>query len=79
MGTTRPEREEPLARAAYVAAARRFVQAVSALLARGVPIDPGAPGQVRDWTAADVAVLQELYGSLGEMIRARRFWDGLRR
>ena len=79
MGYTRPEREAPLARARYVAAARRFVRAMTALLARGVPVDPGDPAQVREWTAADVAVLRELHRALEEMLSARRNWDQLRR
>jgi hypothetical protein len=62
-----------------VAAARRFVHAFTALLARGVPIDPGRPDQVRDWTAEDVAVLREVHTALGEMLTARQHWDGLRR
>ncbi|GAA4606331.1 hypothetical protein BJY16_005775 [Actinoplanes octamycinicus] len=79
MGTTRPERELPLARTRYVAAARRFVRAFAGVLARGVPIDPGPPGHPRDWTRADVAALQELHTALGEMLTARRGWDTSRR
>jgi hypothetical protein len=79
VGSTRPEREEPLARTAYVAAARRFVNAWAALLAQGVPIDSGDPGHVRNWTAADVAVLQEVNAALDRMLATRRSWDALRR
>lgn len=79
VGSTRPEREEPLARTAYVAAARRYVSASAALLAQGVPIDPGQPDQVRDWAATDIAVLREVHAALGEMLTARRNWDALRR
>ncbi|WP_328475807.1 hypothetical protein OHA21_20295 [Actinoplanes sp. NBC_00393] len=79
MGNTRPERQAPLARSRYVAAARRFVRAYATLLARGVPIDPGRDVKVRDWTAVDVAVLRELHEALGQMLDARREWDGLRR
>ncbi|MEU4689083.1 hypothetical protein [Actinoplanes sp. NPDC023714] len=75
----RPERELPLARTTYVAAARRFLQAMSGVLARGVPIDPGHPDRIRDWGAQDVAALRELHTALGEMLEARRAWDGLRR
>jgi hypothetical protein len=49
------------------------------VLARGVPTDPGREVKVRDWTAADVAVLRELHEALGQMLDARREWDGLRR
>ena len=80
MGNTRPEREEPLARIAYIAAARRFVGAFAAFVARGVPIDPGSSGRdVRDWSAADVAVLRELHAAMGEVLKTRRVYDGLRR
>lgn len=79
VGNTRAEREEPLARTTYVAAARRFVRAFASVLALGVPIDPGRAGQVRGWTGADVAALRELHAALGEMLAARRSWDELRR
>lgn len=79
MGSTRPEREEPLARTRYVAAARRYLEAVSAVLAAGVPIDPGAPGAVRNWTARDVAALRELHAALGDLLDTRRSWDARRR
>jgi hypothetical protein len=78
MGSTRPEREAPLARTSYVAAARRFVQAFASVLAIGVPIDPGRDGAVREWSAADVKVLRELHAALGEMLEKRRSWDRLR-
>jgi hypothetical protein len=63
----------------YIAAARRFVRAFAAVLAVGVPIDPGTPAQVRDWTPADISALRELHEALGEMLAGRRRWDGLRR
>ena len=75
----RPERELPLARTTYVAAARRFVRALTGVVARGVPIDPGRPDKIREWSADDVAALQELHAALGEMLDTRRTWDGLRR
>jgi hypothetical protein len=79
MGNTRPEREAPLARTAYVAAARRYVQALGAFFAQGVPLDPGAPTRVRNWTTSDVAVLRELHAALGDVLSTRRRWDELRR
>lgn len=79
MGSTRPEREEPLARTRYVAAAHRFVGAFTALLARGVPFDPGRAGHVREWSAEDIAVLRELHAALGEVLSSRRSWDAVRR
>jgi hypothetical protein len=66
VGNSRAEREEPLARTAYVAAARRFVTAFSAVLASGVPIDPGRPpDKAPGWTAAHIAALRELHAALG--------------
>ncbi|AEV86788.1 hypothetical protein ACWT_5770 [Actinoplanes sp. SE50] len=62
MGNVRPEREIPLARATYVAAAGRYLNAVRNVAARGVPIDPGDP--VREWTAADAAA-REIREELG--------------
>jgi hypothetical protein len=79
MGSTRPKRQLPLARTAYVSAARRFARAFTALLAHGVPIAPGREPSVREWTAQDVAVLRELHEALGQMLKTRREWDGLRR
>jgi hypothetical protein len=79
MGNTRPEREAPLARTAYVAAARRYVQALGAFFAQGVPLDPGSPSRVRNWTASDVAVLRELHAVLDDVLTTRRRWDELRR
>lgn len=80
MGSTRPEREESLARTSYFAAARRFVSAFAHLVARGVPIDPGSSVRsVRAWQAQDVQVLQELHAALGEMLDARRTYDRVRR
>jgi hypothetical protein len=80
VGNTRAEREEPLARTAYVAAERRFVTAFASVLALGVPIDPGQPPRaVPAWTAAHVAALRELHAALGAMLSARRRWDALRR
>jgi hypothetical protein len=80
VGNTRAEREEPLARTAYVAAARRFVTASASVLALGVPIDPGQPPRpVPAWTAEHVAALRELHAALGAMLTARRHWDALRR
>lgn len=79
VGATRPEREMPLARAQYVAAARAFLGAHRQFLARGVPIDPGRDAEVREWTVSDVAVLRDLHQSLGAMLDSRRHWDQLRR
>jgi hypothetical protein len=79
VGNTRAEREEPLARTAYVAAARRFVTASASVLALGVPIDPGQPPRPEPaWTAAHIAALRELHAALGAMLNARRQWDALR-
>ncbi|MFF5291918.1 hypothetical protein [Paractinoplanes globisporus] len=78
MGSTRPEREQTQARTAYIAAARRFVDAFAATLAAGVPFDPGKPGQVREWTAQDVGALRELHAALGEVLDRRRAWDRIR-
>ncbi|MFI5493579.1 hypothetical protein [Actinoplanes sp. NPDC051859] len=72
MGHTRSEREEPLPRARYVAAARRYLDAFSVVLASGVPIDPGPPGAVRNWTARDVAALREFQAALGDLLDTRR-------
>ncbi|MGK5681655.1 hypothetical protein [Actinoplanes sp. URMC 104] len=80
MGTNRPEREVPLARAAYIAAARRFLTAVSSYLAVGVPLDPGSSTtHVRDWSRDDVAALQELHTALGQLLETRRAYDAVRR
>ncbi|MFC7530167.1 hypothetical protein [Actinoplanes sp. GCM10030250] len=76
MGTSRPERQTPLARTAYIAALRRFAHAHTALLLHGVPLDPGT--RIREWTRADVAVLRELHESLGQVLETRRAWDRLR-
>lgn len=68
-----------MARTRYIAAARRFVHIFSALLARGVPIDPGEPTAAREWTRQDIATLRALHEALGDMLKARRDWDAIRR
>ena len=72
------EREAPLARTSYIAAARRFVQAFASVLTIGIPIDPGRDAAVREWKAADIKALRELHAALGEMLDKRRSWDRLR-
>ena len=80
VGSTRPEREEPLARTTYVAAARRYVSSFAAVIARGVPVDPGRSAHdVREWQVQDVQALQELHEALGQMLSARRAYDAVRR
>jgi hypothetical protein len=79
MGGTNPQREADRARVAYFAAARRFTQAFAAMLAIGVPLDPGHTRQVREWSRADVEVLHELHEAIGQVLTTRRQWDLLRR
>jgi len=79
MGGTNPRREADRARVAYFAAARRFTQAFAAMLAVGVPLDPGRSRKVREWSRADVDVLRELHEAVGQVLATRREWDLLRR
>lgn len=80
VGGSRPERDIAQARTAYIATANRFVNAFGAFIATGVPLDPGTnPRHVNAWTRADIAAVLELHTALGEMIRARRAYDGLHR
>ena len=73
------ECEAVAAQTAYSAAAQRLTEAIAALLAVGVPITPGRPGQVREWSRADVEVQRELHLAMGNELHTRRRWDGLRR
>ncbi len=80
MGSTRPEREDSRARMAYLAAARRFVDAMSGFLATGVPFAPKGPRrELVPWTRTDVATLMELRAALDAVINARRAYDSGRR
>ncbi|GAA2617406.1 hypothetical protein Adu01nite_47850 [Paractinoplanes durhamensis] len=80
VGGTRSEREESLARTAYVAAARRFVAALGAVVATGVPLGPrGSSRELPAWTRPDVDVMLELQAALTELIDTRRSYDRGRR
>lgn len=80
VGASRPEREEPLARATYIAAVRRFSAAFAGFVAIGVPLDPGPAGQpAREWTRRDVEVLRELHAATAQVLSTRRAYDAVRR
>jgi hypothetical protein len=79
MGGTNPRREADRARVEYITAARRLTQAFAAMLAIGVPLDPGQTSKVREWTRTDVEVLRELHEAVGQLPTTRRQWDRLRR
>lgn len=79
VGGTRADREDARARTAYVAAARRFVQAVAGYVAVGVPLEPGVDRELPPWSRTHVTALLELQAALGELVSARRTYDSERR
>ena len=79
MGGTRGDREDARARTEYVAAARRYVQAVAGYVAVGVPLEPGPQRELPPWSRAHVAALLELQEALAALIRTRRTYDSERR
>ena len=80
VGTSRPERGTPLARATYVAAVDRFAGAIAGFVTTGVPLQLTPAGQpIRDWTRNDVQTLRELRDAIDEVLTTRRAYDAKRR
>jgi hypothetical protein len=63
----------------YVAATRRFDDALRSFSAANVPLDPGRRANPIPWTRTHVAVMREFLAALAEVIEKRRDWDGMRR
>jgi len=77
MGETRPERDLPLARAAYVAAARDFVAAMAGYIAAPPPLESRSGTDLPAWTRREVQVVLHLSEAVNRLVETRRAYDRL--
>jgi hypothetical protein len=79
VGERNRDRQLAEARVAYVAAVRRFDQALRRFDESDIPLDPGTGRDPYPWTAEHVKILRALHTAIAETIDARRSWDMMRR
>ncbi|MET8147625.1 hypothetical protein ACIBSW_06830 [Actinoplanes sp. NPDC049668] len=79
MGQTRPEREVPLARTTYVAAARDFVAAMAGYIAAPPPLESRSGTDLPAWSRRDVQVVLTLQEAVNRLVETRRTYDQLAR
>lgn len=79
VGERNRDRQLVEARIAYVAAVRRFDKAMKRFDDSDVPLDPGPDREPYPWTAEHVKIMVALWAAIGDTIKARKTWDGMRR